>query len=157
MTAEEGEALLREMRDEVRPLYKQIERVAAETLRLRPVFLGKQPFPKRCGMIRKAMALKINAEPASEILAAFFMERYADAVIELLDALGLEHDEGVLKDLSPKPPTKKKLKEAVTKFRGGESGPMRELLLRTFAAQTAIDWPDLDAMVFPEAKAPAGT
>ncbi len=156
MTAEESEAFLKELRDEIRPLYKQIERVAAETLRLRPVFLGKQPFPKRCGMIRKAMALKVNAEAASEILAAFFMERHSEMVGELLDGLGVEHEEGVLADVNPESPKKMKLKTAVAKFREGENAPMRELLLKAFAAQSAIDWPDLDKMVFPEEKAATG-
>ena len=156
LTPEECDALVREMRDEVKPLYKQIERVAAETLRLRPVFLGKQPFAKRCEMIRKAMALKVNAEAASEILAAFFMERHADMVGELLDALGVEHEEGVLKDPSPAAPARKKLEKAVTGFREGESPLMRGILLRAFAAQSAIDWPELDAMVFPEEKVTAG-
>ncbi len=153
MSAEESEAFLKDMRDELRPLYKQIERVAAETLRLRPVFLGRQPFPKRCGMIRKAMALKLNAEAAGEILAAYFMERHSELVTELLDGFGIEHEDGVLHDLNPESPKKKKLETAVAKFRGDGTDVMRGLLLRAFAAQTAIDWPDLDQLVFPEEKA----
>ena len=104
LTEEECQALLREMRDEVKPVYKQVERAAAATLRVRPVFLAKQPFPKRCQMIRKAMSLKINAEAAGEVLAAFFMERYAEDVAALLDAFGVEHDEGVLKNPAPTEP-----------------------------------------------------
>ena len=105
LTDEECQALLKEMRDELRGVYKQVERTAAETLRLRPVFLGKQPFPKRCQMIRKAMALKVNAEAAAEVLAAFFMERYSEDVTELLDSFGVEHEDGVLKGPSPEEPT----------------------------------------------------
>ena len=109
LTEEETQALVGEMRDGMRPLYKELEKVAAATLKLRPVFLGKQPFPKRCEMIRKAMSLKVNAEQAGDILAAFFMEKHQADVIELLDALGVEHEEGALKDNAPKPPAKKKL------------------------------------------------
>ena len=49
---EECQALITKMRDDARPLYKQLEAVAAATMRVRPVFLGKQPLPKRCQMIR---------------------------------------------------------------------------------------------------------
>ncbi|MBZ0268770.1 hypothetical protein K8I85_11480 [bacterium] len=148
MTEEEAQVFLQEMRDELRPVYRQLERAAAETLRLRPVFLGKQPWPKRSGMIRKAMALKVNADAAAEILAAFFMERYADDVAELLDALGVEHDEGVLKEMNPEQPAEDKLKKVVQEFPAGKNAAQRSLLLKAFAAQGAIDWPALDALVF---------
>jgi len=150
LTDEETQALVGEMRDELRPLYKELERVAATTLKLRPVFLGKQPFPKRCEMIRKAMGLKVNAEEAGDILAAFFMERYQEDVVELLDAFGVEHEEGALKDTAPKQPTKKKLGTVAKEFAEGDKATMRGILLRAFAAQSAIDWPDLDALLFPE-------
>lgn len=149
MTEQESRQLLQEMRDELRPLYKRILATSASTLRLRPVFLGKQPFEKRCELIRKAMALKPNAEAAGEILAAFFLERYGDEVVELLDALRLDHDDGVLRDPSPKQPAKKTLEATVKKFRAGDDAVMRGLLLKAFAAQSAIDWPALDEIVFP--------
>ena len=148
MTQDEAETFFGEMRDELRPLYKQAERTAAETLRLRPVFLGRQPWSKRCGLIRKALGLKVNSDAAAELIAAFFMERYAGDVATLLDGLGVEHEEGVLSEMSPEQPDGKKLKTAVDEFRAGGSAAQRELLLRAFASQGAIDWPLLDAMVF---------
>ncbi len=147
MTAEECRALLEEMRRELRPLYKRIEREAAETLRLRPIYLGRQPFPKRSEMIRRAMSLRTNEESAAEILAVFFMERYGDEVAELLDALGVEHEEGALREMSPAQPDEKKLREVVQRFRAGKDPVMRGVLLKAFAAQSAIDWPALEALV----------
>lgn len=155
MTDEEARLLLADMRDHLRPLYKQVENVAAATLRLRPVFLGKQPFDKRCEMIRKALSLKINADAVAEILPGFFLERYPKEVAELLDAFGVEHEEGVLKGNVPAPPASAKLKKAVAAFRKGENPRMRELLLKTFASQAAVDWPELDEMVFGRQETPA--
>lgn len=157
LSPEECQALLREMREEARPLYRQIERVAAATLKVRPVFLGKQPFPKRCEMIRKAMALKSNAEDASEILAMFFMSCHRDDVEELLDGFALEHEDGVLREPSPAPPADEVVKKAVEEFPRGEMARMRGILLRAFAAQSAIDWPLLDEMVFPRDETIGGT
>lgn len=148
MTAPECELLLGEMRSELRPLYRQAERAAAETLRLRPVFLGRQPWPKRCDMIRKALALRVNAEAAAEILATFFMERYAEDVAALLDAFGIEHDEGVLKEMNPKQPSEDLIRKVTQEFPTGEHAAARAILLKAFAGQGAIDWPQLDAMVF---------
>ena len=49
--------------------------------------------------------------------------------------------------LPSKQPAKKKLTEAAKTFRAADDDPDRELLLAAFAAQTAIDWPDLVALV----------
>lgn len=156
LTEEEMQALVGEMRDELRPLYKELERVAATTLKLRPVFLGRQPFPKRCEMIRKAMALKVNAEEAGDMLAAFFMERYQEDVVELLDAFGVEHEDGALKDTAPKQPAKKKLSKVTEDFRQGDKALMRGVLIKAFAAQSAVDWPALDDIVFPTLETTGG-
>jgi hypothetical protein len=149
LTDEECEALIGEMRETVRPIYKQLETVTAATFRVRPVFLGKQPFPKRCQMIKKAMALKSNSEAAGDVLAAFFLEQYSKEVSELLDALGVEHEDGALKQAAPPQPAKKKLDTVVKKFLGGEKPLIRSVLVKTFAAQSAVDWPALDAVMFP--------
>ncbi len=81
------------------------------------------------------------------------MDRYADDVSELLDAFGVEHEDGVLKGASPKEPAPKVLKETVEQFPSGENALMRSVLLRAFAAQSAVHWPKLDEIVFPEATA----
>ncbi len=40
------------------------------------------------------------------------------------------------------------LEKAMEKFRQGEDAERRELLLRAFAGQSAIDWPELEALLF---------
>lgn len=153
LDSEEARALFDEMRQEVRPLYKQLEAVAAASLKLRPVFLAKQPVVKRYDMMRKAMALRVNAETAAELLATFFLERYEKELVDLLDGFGIEHEEGVLKDNAPAEPTAKKIDSVVKKFQAGENPVMRRVLLKAFAAQSAIDWPRLDELVFPASAA----
>jgi len=53
----------------------------------------------------------------------------------------------VLKGDTPVCPEKPALQAAVAKFRQGAEPARRELLLRAFAAQSAIDWPDLEALL----------
>ena len=148
MTGEESVAFFQGLRDEVRPLYKQAEIVSAASLRVRPVFLGKQPFPKRCEMMRKALAMKINAEASGEILATYFMDKHKEELGELLDLLKIEHDEGSLKSTNPPQPDEKLIKSATKKFLAGEKPVMRSVILKAFAGQGAIDWPALDEMLF---------
>jgi hypothetical protein len=88
----------------------------------------------------------VRADPlAEEILAAYFLEGRNELLTEWLDSVGLEHDEGILKGENPSPPEKEQLEEAVKKFLEGDDVEERQLLLRAFAAQSAVDWPDLTA------------
>jgi hypothetical protein len=148
MTNEESLAFFQGLRDEVKPLYRQAEVVSAASLRVRPVFLGKQPFPKRCEMMRKALAMKINAEASGEILATYFMEKHKEELGELLDLLKIEHEEGSLKNVNPPQPEEKLIKSATKKFLAGEKPALRSVILKAFAGQSAIDWPVLDEMLF---------
>ena len=67
--------------------------------------------------------------------------------------MGLEHEDGVLQDDAPAAPSASDLKAAIDKFRSVDDDADRLLLLRAFAAQTSIDWPELDALVAPPPKA----
>ena len=51
---------------------------------------------------------------------------------------------------APACPTKEKLQDALAAYRSAaseEDAQDRELLLRAFAAQSSIDWPDLDSLL----------
>ena len=81
------------------------------------------------------------------MLAVYFLECRKELVIEWLDTLGLEHDEGTLKEDTPEAPKPAALKKAVKAFHSAGDDPDRQLLLSSFAAQSAIEWPDLDALL----------
>ncbi len=155
MTPDECLSFFQSLRDELRPLYRQAEVVSASVLRVRPVYLAQQPFPKRIEMMRRALSMRVNAEPAGEILAAFILEKHAAELIELLDLLKIEHEDGALKGSAPAEPDAKLVKSAVEKFRKGENPSLREVILKAFAGQPAIDWPQLDSLVFGAPAAPA--
>jgi hypothetical protein len=99
-------------------------------------------------MMRKALAMKMNAQAAGEILAAYFIEKHNKELGELLDLLKIEHEDGSLKATNPSQPDEKTVREAVKKFMSGEDKPMRSVILKAFAGQSAIEWPLLDEIVF---------
>ena len=72
---------------------------------------------------------------------------WKDLLIEWLDSLGIKHADGTLEEDTPAAPPKAKLAKAAKAFRKKDDGADRELLLAAFAAQSAVDWPDLDALV----------
>jgi hypothetical protein len=145
MTPERAARVMSVLTEKAPAVYTQAVAAASAALNARPKFLMRQPPEKRAEMVRRALARVRANDLAEEVLAAYFLEGRKELLIEWLDLLGLAHEEGILKDEQPAPPPRERLEEAVATFRGGEGPEDRELLLRAFAAQSAIDWPDLPA------------
>jgi len=126
-------------------VYTQAVAATSAAMNARPRFLMRQPADKRANMVRRTLARVRASDLAEEVLAAYFLEGRRELLTEWLDSVGLEHDEGILKSENPRPPARKQLDEAVKSFLEGDQAEDRDLLLRAFAAQSAIDWPDLAA------------
>jgi hypothetical protein len=147
MTPEEAGDFLEVLREESPAIARVALGAAAEAFKLRRQFLMRQPRARQADWVRRALSRPGNAAAAEEVLADFFLESEKELLIELLDALGIEHEDGSLAQENPPCPSKRKLGAAVKKFRAGEESKHRELLLRAFAAQSAIDWPDFEALL----------
>jgi hypothetical protein len=144
---ERASALLRALSEKVPVVFAQALGAACIALRARPVYLQRLPFEKRAEAIRRALA-RVAADPiAAEVLAAYFLECRKPLLVEWLDGVGLEHEEGALRAEAPPAPADAKLRAAAKKFLGADEDPDRRLLLRAFAAQEAIAWPALDALL----------
>ncbi len=144
-----GEALsfLEEMRESAPDVAKLALAAAAEAFRLRPEFLKRQPRPRQAEWMRRALGRTVGARLAEEVLATYFLEHEKDLLIELLDTLGVPHEEGRLEQENPPPPGDAALAKGVEKFKSGTDAEKRLFLLRSFAAQSAIDWPALDVLM----------
>jgi hypothetical protein len=147
MTAEEAQRFLEALRTEAKGTRDMALAAAAQAFRLRPQFLRQQPRVRQAEWVRRALARPGNSSVAEEILAEYFLENHRPLLVELLDALGVPHEDGTLKEESPAAPAKAKLGKAVEAFRKGDEPERRELLLRAFAAQSAIDWPELEGLL----------
>ncbi len=146
MSPEAALAFLTEVHESAPAVEEIALSAAAGAFRLRPVFLRRQPRKRQAEWMRQALARNAMAAVAEEVLAEYFLEYHNELLSELLDALGLEHEKGVLKTASPACPEPAKLRKLVEDFRKGKEPERRELLLRAFAAQSSIDWPDLEAL-----------
>jgi hypothetical protein len=128
---------------------KQTVAAAAIALKFRPQFLLKQPLAMRVSSVRRALSRTSANALAEELLAVYFLKCRLDLLTEWLDLLGLEHEEGILKSDVAQSPPDAELRDKIARFRGTDADEDRELLLKAFAAQTAIDWPVLDALIEP--------
>jgi hypothetical protein len=151
LSPERAFALLAKVQEKLPGVYTQAVGAACVTLKTRPQFMMKQPPEKRAAFVRQALSRFAAAPIAEEVLAAYFLEVRRDLLTEWLDALGIEHENGVLKQDDPAEPAREKLVAAVAKFREGADPEDRQLLLEAFAAQSAVEWPALDAVLGVEA------
>jgi hypothetical protein len=147
MSPARAEAVMRGLSDKSPEMFRQALFAASAAMNARPVYLQRQPFEKQAQSIRRALSRVAANAVADEILAVYFLECRKDLLLEWLDELGIEHDDGTLKEDEPASPEKAALDKARAAFLGVDEDDDRDLLLRAFAAQSAIDWPDLDAML----------
>jgi hypothetical protein len=147
MTPEEAERMLGVLSKEAPGMFRQAVDAAAVSIRARPVYLRRQPFAKRAQAVRRSLS-RVAANPvADELLAIYFLECRKPLLLEWLDAVGLAHEDGSLQEDTPAQPAEAELSAAVEKYRSASDEPDRELLLQAFAAQSAIEWPTLDALL----------
>ncbi len=147
MSPEHARDVLKAISEAAPAVFSQAVAVASAALRARPVFLMRQPFEKRADAVRRTLSRVAASDLAEELLAVYFLQCRKPLLLEWLDLVGLEHEEGALKHEAPPSPPTNVLGKAVRTYRKGEDGADRELLLKAFAAQTAIDWPELEKLL----------
>lgn len=147
MSPEAACSFLEELREQAPGAAKVALTAASTAFKLRPQFLSRQPRERQAEWMRRALARRVMAVAAEEVLAEYFLEHESELLTELLDALGIEHEDGRLETDKPPCPERAELEKAVESFREGSGEERRELLLMAFAAQSAIDWPDLEALL----------
>lgn len=147
MTPERAHALLEGLRKEAPGVYTQALGAASAWLRARPQFVMKQSPEKRAQFVRQALARVATNLIAEEVLAAYFLQVKKPLLVEWLDAIGLEHEDGSLTADAPPEPERGALEKAVAAFEKPDDAADRQLLLQAFAAQSAIEWPALEALI----------
>jgi hypothetical protein len=144
---ERAAELFQALREKAPLAFQQALAVATAALKARPVYLAKQPFEKQAEAARRALS-RVSANLVSEeVLAGYFLECRGELLVEWLDSLDIAHEKGSLADERPAEPPAAALRKAVKAFRAAGDDWNRELLLRAFAAQEAVDWPELEKLL----------
>jgi hypothetical protein len=147
LAPQHAEQMLTRLAEKAPAMFVQALAAASAALKARPVYLQRQPFAKRAEAVRRTLSRVAANTIADEVLAVYFLECRKELLVEWLDLLGVKHKDGTLEADSPPPPAEKKLREAVERFRAAGDDPDRELMMRAFAAQDAVEWPVLDALL----------
>lgn len=147
MPQEQARQVLQEIREKAPAAFQQALLLACGAMRTRPVYMRRLPFEKQADAVRRGLARVASNGVAEEMLAVYFLECHRPLLVEWLDAIGLAHEDGVLKDERPASPDEAKLREAAERYLGGAEPERRRLCLRAFCAQEPIEWPVLDAIL----------
>jgi hypothetical protein len=154
MRPERATAMMRVLSKESPAMFRQAVDAAAIAIKARPVYMRRQPFEKRAEAVRRSLSRVIANPVADELLAVYFLECRKELLTQWLDRVGLAHDDGTLEDDIPEQPAPEQLAKAVDEFLAVDADEDRDLLLRAFAAQEAVDWPALDARLVGEGSDP---
>ena len=124
---------------------QQIEAIVAIAKRLnfRPKSVQALPIDRRSKHL--AHLPDVSDAVATRALVAYHFSARRDLMGAFLDALGIAHEEGLIKEESVAPPPKDKLAAAITTIRGTFPGPDVDLYVRTLAALDGETWAEAEA------------
>src|SRR5262245_60331446 len=98
-----------------KPLYRATLAAVADAKKLRPVFMERQPRPQRHATMLATLARPSLEMVTGNLLRAWLLKKYNGMLVDFLDALGIQHKEGVVENL-PENMEDGKLKVAVDKI-----------------------------------------
>jgi hypothetical protein len=135
-------AVMKTLAEKAPAVFAQAVAAAGAAMKARPVYLRRQPFPKRAEAVRRTLSRPTANQVAGEILAVYFLECRKELLVEWLDAVGLE--DGTLMADAPPEPEEAQLRKVAEDYLAADADRDRAVLLAAFAAQDAIEWPVLD-------------
>lgn len=129
-----------------KPLYRTALNAVAEARKVRPVFLERQPRVQR-----HATMLAVLSRPSMELIAGnlirqWLVKKQTPMLVEFLDALGIQHKDGVVDDL-PKEMDDAKLQAAVEGLLVKHPHEAVAVYLLAFNDMNEANWPNLKKML----------
>jgi hypothetical protein len=150
MFAEISPALATRIVEEVHASDKDLYRVAlasaAQAKKVRPVFLERQPRAERYKAMASALARSDLSTIAGSVISGWLVKNQPALLSDFLDALKIQHSNGVVEDL-PEKVEDKDLQEAVNLLLGKYPPEIVGLYLRAFHDMNEADWPNLKQLL----------
>ena len=129
-----------------KPLYRATLAAVAESRKVRPVFLERQARPERHKVMLAALS-RPNAEMiAANLLRAWLLKKYNGMLVDFLNALAIEHKDGVVEDL-PETMEDAKLRSAVDVLLAKYPREVVAVYLNAFTDMNQVEWPALKPML----------
>jgi uncharacterized iron-regulated membrane protein len=129
-----------------KPLYRATLSAVAEARKLRPVFLERQPRPQRHAAMLTTLARPALELVSANLIRAWLLKKYNGMLVDFLNALSIEHKDGVVEDL-PAAMDDAKLLAAVDAVLVKYPSEVVAVYLNAFNDMNEVEWPNLKAML----------
>jgi hypothetical protein len=143
-------AMLAEMFENEKPLYKNLVESLAKQRKLRPVFIERKPRPERFAWIKDALGRKQNEPFAANLLQIWLVSRHSAMLCDFLDRLGIKHDDNGTVENIPAQPEKPLLEAAVAGLLEKYDPAVVSVYLHAFQALDETGWPLLEEIIAAE-------
>lgn len=149
-------AMLADMFENEKPLYKNLIENLAKQRKLRPVFIERKPRPERFAWIKEALGRRQNEPAAANLLQIWLVSRHSKMLCDFLDSLGIKHDDNGTVDQIPAQPEKGALEAAVRGLLEKYDPSNVAVYLNAFQALDETGWPLLDEVIAAEPRVQLG-
>ncbi len=129
-----------------KPLYRATLGAVAESRKLRPIFLERQPRPQRHATMLATLARPALDMVTSNLLRTWLLKKHKPMLADFLDALGITHQEGIVEDL-PASIDEAKLRAAVDTLVAKYPPEAVAVYLHAFSEMNEVEWPGLKTML----------
>jgi hypothetical protein len=146
LTPDLANRILEDMFAQQKELYKTTVQSAAQSLKVRPVFLERQPRSDRNRRVITALGHADMNLVAGNLIGAWLIKAQGPMLSEFLDALKITHEKGVVENL-PKTVEDSALTAAVENLLAKHPQEIVTLYLQAFVAMNDVQWPALALML----------
>ena len=129
-----------------KPLYKTALTAVAEARKLRPVFFERQPRAQRHEAMLATLSRPSLDPVTANLIRTWLLKKYKQLLIDFLDALGIQHKEGVVEDL-PATMEDTKLDSAVQAVVAKYPPEVVAVYLNAFNEMNEVEWPHLKQLL----------
>ena len=129
-----------------KPTYRATLNAVAQARHLRPVFLERQPRPQRHATMIASLSRPGLEVAAGGILRAWLLKKYKAMLVDFLNALGIQNEEGVVDDL-PESMDDAKLKSAIDALLAKYPPEAVAVYLNAFNDMNEANWANLKTVL----------
>ena len=138
-----------------KPTYKATLGGVAQALRVRPVFLERQPRAQRHASMISILSRPGLDAVAGGMIRAWLVQKQKPMLVDFLNALGIQNKDGVVDDL-PKTVDDAKLKSAIETLLAKYPAETVAVYLNAFNDMNKASWPNLKTMLEGDARLQLG-
>ena len=140
-------AMLADLFENEKLLYKNLIENLAKQRKLRPVFIERKPRTERFAWIKDALGRKQNEPIAANLLQIWLVKRHSPMLCDFLDSLGIKHDSNGTVEQIPTQPDRPALENATSALLEKYDPSIVAVYLNAFQALDETGWPLLDEII----------